>query len=147
MPGTLLFATGLSNLLWAGDARIFQFMALGALSGMLLSPPAALVFGPLAAIVLLVGSVASFVTTGYLTIDHEPAPEEVPETRIAPRLAARAAGDEVSMAGIVLTTWPLSVGRRAARIGDRVGRSPTALRWERLAGGAGQLPPGSATAT
>ena len=34
LPGTLLLATGLSNLLWAGDARIFQFMALGAASGM-----------------------------------------------------------------------------------------------------------------
>ncbi len=120
LPGTLLFATGLSNLLWAGDARIFQFMALGALSGMLLSLPAALVSGPLAAVVLLAVSGASFVVTGYLTVDHEPAPEEVPETRLHPRLAARAAGDEVSMAGIVLTTWPLSVGRRAARIGTEL---------------------------
>jgi predicted esterase YcpF (UPF0227 family) len=92
-------------------------MAVGSLSGALFSLPAALVFGPLAAVVLLVVSVTSFVATGYLTIDHEPAPEEVPETRLNARLAARAAGDEVSMAGIVFTTWPLSVGRRAARIG------------------------------
>ncbi|MDQ4106028.1 MAG: hypothetical protein M3157_02485, partial [Actinomycetota bacterium] len=37
LPGALLFAAGLSNLLWAGNARIFQFMALGALSGVPLS--------------------------------------------------------------------------------------------------------------
>ena len=117
LPGTLLFATGLSNLLWSGDARIFQFMSLGALSGVLLSPPAALVFGPLAALVLLLVSAVSFVVTGYLSVSHLPAPDEVPETGLNPRLAARVAGDELSMAGIVLTTWPHAVGRRAARIG------------------------------
>ncbi len=120
VPGTLLFATGLSNLLWAGDARIFQFMALGAISGVLISLPAALISGPLAAVALFLASATSFVVTGYLTIGHEPAPEEVPETEAHPRLAIRAAGDEVSMAGIVLTTWPLSVGHRAARIGDEL---------------------------
>jgi hypothetical protein len=31
LPGTLLLATGLSNLLWAGDARIFHFMSFGAI--------------------------------------------------------------------------------------------------------------------
>ena len=53
LPGTLLLATGLSNLLWAGDARIFHFMSLGALSGVVLSFPAVFVFGPVAAAVLL----------------------------------------------------------------------------------------------
>ena len=31
LPGTLLLATGLSNLLWARDARIFHFMSFGAI--------------------------------------------------------------------------------------------------------------------
>ena len=117
MPGTLLLATGLSNLLWAGDARIFHFMSLGALLGMLLSFPAVLVLGPAAAAALLVLSAASFVAAGYLAIGQEPIPEGVPEPRIGPGMAARAAEDEFSMCTIVLTTWPLSVGGRAARIG------------------------------
>ena len=117
LPGTLLLATGLSNLLWAGDARIFHFMSLGALLGTLLSFPAVLVFGPTVAASLLVLSAASFVATGYLAVGQEPVPPGVPEPRMSPGTAARAAQDEFSMCTIVLTTWPLSVGSRATRIG------------------------------
>jgi len=117
LPGTLLLATGLSNLLWAGDARIFHFMSLGALLGVVLSFPATLVFGPVAALVLLVGSAVSFVAAGYLAVGQEPVPQGVPEPRMNLKAAARAAEDEFSMCSIVLTTWPLSVGSRAVRIG------------------------------
>ena len=117
LPGTLLLATGLSNLLWAGDARIFQFMSLGAASGVVLSFPAVFVLGPAAAAVLLLLSAASFVVSGQLALGQEPLPEGVPEPRATLGTAARAAEDELSMCAIVLTTWPLSVGSRAARIG------------------------------
>jgi dienelactone hydrolase len=117
LPGTLLLATGLSNLFWAGDARIFHFMSLGAISGVALSFPAALVFGPSAAAVLLVLSMASFVAAGYLAVGQEPVLPEVPEPRMSLGMAARAAEDEISMCGIVLSTWPLTVGSRAMRIG------------------------------
>jgi pimeloyl-ACP methyl ester carboxylesterase len=117
LPGTLLLATGLSNLLWAGDARIFHFMSLGAILGVALSFPAALVLGPVAAAVLLLLSAVSFVAAGYLAVGQEPVPPGVPEPRMSLGMAARAAGDEFSMCGIVLTTWPLTVGSRAARIG------------------------------
>jgi dienelactone hydrolase len=117
LPGTLLLATGLSNLLWAGDARIFHFMSLGALLGVVLSFPAILVYGPLAALALLVGSAASFVAAGYLAVGQEPVPAGVPEPRMSLGVAARAAQDEFSMCSIELTTWPLSVGSRATHIG------------------------------
>ena len=117
LPGTLLLATGLSNLLWAGDARIFHFMSLGALSGVVLSFPAVFVFGPVAVAVLLLLSTASFVAAGYLAVGQEPVPPGVPEPRMSLGIAARAAEDEFSMCTIVLTTWPLTVGSRAARIG------------------------------
>jgi hypothetical protein len=117
LPGTLMLATGLSNLLWAGDARIFHFMSLGALLGILLSFPAVTVYGPVVAALLLVLSGASFVATGYLAVGQEPVPSGVPEPLIGPGMAARAAEDEFSMCTIVLTTWPLSVGSRARRIG------------------------------
>ena len=117
LPGILLLATGLSNLLWAGDARIFHFMSLGAISGVVLSFPAAFVLGPVAATVLLLLSAASFVAAGYLAVGQEPVPSGVPGPRMSLGMAARAAEDEVSMCGIVLTTWPLTVGSRASRIG------------------------------
>jgi pimeloyl-ACP methyl ester carboxylesterase len=117
LPGTLLLATGLSNLLWAGDARIFHFMSLGAILGVALSLPAALVLGPAAAAVLLLLSAVSFVAAGYLAVGQEPVPPGVPEPRMSLGMAARAAEDEFSMCGIVLTTWPLTVGSRAMRIG------------------------------
>jgi hypothetical protein len=119
-PGALLLATGLSNLLWAGDARIFQFMSLGALAGVIFAPAGIFTFGPVASLALLLASAASFITTGYLAIRQEPVPPEVPEPRVGLGVTARAAGDEASMCGIVLTTWPLSVGRRAARIGGEL---------------------------
>ncbi len=117
LPGTLLLATGLSNLLWAGDARIFHFMSLGAILGVALSFPAALVLGPVAAAVLLLLSAVSFVAAGYLAVGQEPVPPGVPEPRMSLGMAARAAEDEFSMCGIVLTTWPLTVGGRAMSIG------------------------------
>ncbi|HET7481008.1 MAG TPA: hypothetical protein VFJ72_16000 [Rubrobacteraceae bacterium] len=117
LPGALLLSTGLSTLLWARDKRIFQFMSLGAASGMTLSFPAALVFGPVAALVLLAGSAAGFVAAGYLSVWQERVPAEVPEPEMTPGIAARAAQDELSMCGIVLTTWPLSVGERATQVG------------------------------
>ena len=117
LPGTLLLATGLSNLLWAGDARIFHFMSLGALLGILFAFPAVLVFGPVVAAVLLVLSAVSFVAAGHLSVGQEPVPEGLPQPRMRPGMAIRAAEDELSMCTIVLTTWPLSVGGRAARIG------------------------------
>ena len=117
LPGTLLVATGFSNLLWAGDARIFHFMSFGAATGVVLALPAALVFGPLTAAILILGSVASFLTAGYLGLGQEPVPEGVPAPEMGLGLAARAAEDELSACTIVLTTWPLSVGSRARRIG------------------------------
>src|SRR5215212_5603673 len=123
LPGTLLLATGLSNLLWAGDARIFHFMSLGAILGAALSFPAVFVLGPAAAAVLLPLSAVSFVAAGYLALGQEPVPPGVPEPRMSLGMVARAAEDEFSMCGIVLTTWPLTVGGQAMRIGRELGEA------------------------
>jgi hypothetical protein len=117
LPGTLLLATGLSNLLWAGDARIFHFMSFGAISSVVLSLPAAFALGHVATAALLPLSAVSFVAAGYLAVGQEPLPSGVPGPRMSLGMAARAAEDECSICGIVLTTWPLRVGSRASRIG------------------------------
>lgn len=120
LPGTLMLATGLSNLLWAGDARIFQFMSLGAVTGMALSLPTTFIFGPGAAVLLLAVSAASYLAAGYLALGQEPVPPEAPEPRLDLRQSFTAAGDEFSMCTIVLTTGPRWVGPRAARIGHEM---------------------------
>jgi hypothetical protein len=116
LPGMLLLATGLSNLLWAGDSRLFHFMAVGSLAGVVLAIPSVVLLGPIPAAALFVASAGCFVATGYLSIRQEPVPEGVPAPEVSAGLALRAAGDETSMAAIVLTTWPHSVGVRAERI-------------------------------
>ncbi len=116
IPSTLLLVAGLSGLLWPEDARTFHYMTLGAISGVVLSFPAALVFGPAPATVLLLVSAASFAAAGYLALGRESSPSGVPDPRTSPRMALRAAEDELSMCAIVLTTWPLAVGRAASRI-------------------------------
>src|SRR3712207_9281947 len=83
LPGTLLLATGLSNLLWAGDARIFHFMSLGAILGVALSFPAALVLGPVAAAVLLLLSAGRFLAPGHIAGRQEPVRPRAPGSRVS----------------------------------------------------------------
>jgi hypothetical protein len=65
VPGALLLGTGLSGLLWAVESRTFQFMTLASALGVVLSLPAILLMGPVAALVLGLGSAASFLAAGY----------------------------------------------------------------------------------
>ncbi|MBX6763040.1 MAG: alpha/beta fold hydrolase [Rubrobacteraceae bacterium] len=116
-PGALLFAAGLSDLLWAGNARIRHFMAFGSLLGTVFAIPYFAVAGPAAA-VLLVLSATGFVLTGYASLVQEKLPEGVPQPKIGVKLAARAAEDEASMCYLALTTWPLLTGERARRVSE-----------------------------
>lgn len=120
IPGALLLATGLSNLLWAGDARIFQFMSSGAVVGAVISPFTTFVSGPIIALLLFLASTTSYVVAGYLALGQEPVPSEAPEPDMSLKQSYTAAGDELSMCSIVLTTSPLWVGPRATRIGDEL---------------------------
>ncbi|MGH3146337.1 MAG: hypothetical protein ACRDTR_11115, partial [Rubrobacter sp.] len=115
-PGALLLGTGLSGLLWAVESRTFQYMALGSVLGVILSLPAILLFGPLTALVLAVGSAASFMVAGYLALGQHRCPASVPAPDTSPRLGARAAVNELMVCGLILTSWPLAVGSVATRV-------------------------------
>ena len=116
VPGALLLGTGLSGLLWAVESRTFQFMALASVLGGILSLPAIFVIGPVAALVLGLGSAASFLATGYLALGKHRCPASLPEPDTGPNLAARAAVNELMMCGLILTSWPVAVGTVAVRV-------------------------------
>ncbi len=116
VPGALLLGTGLSGLLWAVESRTIQFMSLASVLGMVLSLPAIFLIGPVAALVLGLGSVASFFASGYLALGQHRCPASVPAPDTGPRLAARAAINELMMCGLILTSWPVAVGSVAVRI-------------------------------
>jgi hypothetical protein len=116
VPGALLLGTGLSSLLWAVESRTFQYMALAAALGGILSLPAILLFGPLAALVLVLGSAVSFLATGYLALGQHRCPSGVPAPDTGPRIALRAAVNELMMCFLMLTSWPIVVGTIATRV-------------------------------
>ena len=116
IPGALLLGTGLSGLLWAVESRTFQFMALASVLGVILSLPEILLSGPLTALALGIGSVVSFFAAGYLALGQHRCPASVPAPDTGPRLAARAAVNELMMCGLILTSWPVTVGKVAVRV-------------------------------
>lgn len=79
LPAVLLVSPSLSNVFSGGDARLSQFMCLGAFLGIVFSFPMMLVVGLPVGLILLILSAASFVAAGYLAIGEDPVPEDVPE--------------------------------------------------------------------
>jgi hypothetical protein len=116
VPGALLLGTGLSGLLWAVESRTFQFMALGSVLGIILCVPEIMLSGPLASMLLCLGSAVSFMAAGYLALGQHRCPAGVPVPDTGPNLAARAAVNELMMCGLILTSWPVAVGSTAVRV-------------------------------
>src|SRR3712207_1764755 len=116
VPCVLLLGTGLSGLLWAVDSRTFHHMALASSLWMLLSWPAIPVFGLPTAAVLGTGSRASSPATGFLALATQRCPPGVPTPAPGPRLAARAAVNELMMCALIPTSWPIVVGWSATRV-------------------------------
>lgn len=120
LPAVLLISPSLSNVFSGGDARLSQFMCLGAFLGIILSFPMMFVTSVFVGIALLILSLVSFVAAGYLAVGEVPVPPDVPEPKMGVKLSATAASDEVKMSAIILTTWPHAVGSRAERISREV---------------------------
>jgi hypothetical protein len=106
VPGSLLLSSGVAMLLMPGDLRISQFTAAGGVLGALFSLPAFVVIGVGHALVLLAGSIASFIAAGHHTMRLEPHPEEVPALQPSFSLSAQIALDEA-----ILSTMQVGVRR------------------------------------
>ena len=120
LPAVLLISPSLSNVFSGGDARLSQFMCLGAFFGIILSFPMMFVVGVPVGVALLVLSSVSFVAAGYLAVGEVPVPADVPEPEMGVKLSAKAAGDEIKMSAIIFTTWPHAVGSTAKRVSREV---------------------------
>jgi len=103
IPGVLLLASGTSMLLWPGDLRIAQFTALGGLLGVPLAVPSLLTVGVLQGVLLMLASVASFLSAGWISVEQEPHTDEVPEPAPSLRLAAEVAIDDALLATMTTT--------------------------------------------
>ncbi len=120
LPAILLISPSLSNVFSGGDARLSQFMCLGAFLGIVFSFPMMFVVGIPVGVVLLVLSVVSFVAGGYLAVGEVPVPPDVPEPEMGIKLSTKAASDEIKMTAIIATTWPHAVGSTAKRTSHEV---------------------------
>lgn len=114
IPGVLLLASGTSMLLWPGDLRIAQFTALGGVLGVPLAIPAFLTVGSGYGAMLVLASVAAFVSAGWISVQQEPHTDEVPEPRQSLRLAAEVAVDDALLATMTTTVPTPTMDERKA---------------------------------
>lgn len=72
LPAGLIFATGLSTLLWSGDRRTPQYQAIGALVGVLLMLPLWFMVGFWAGLLLFIAAVAAWFSAGWIAFRLDP---------------------------------------------------------------------------
>lgn len=101
LPGTLLLAAAVSLLLWPGDARINEYVALGGALGVLLAIPAMWVGGFGAGLLAGLLSAASYLAAGRMGLAAQPRVPGVPAPEPSLVLSAKAALDEALVAYFV----------------------------------------------
>ncbi|MEE3326631.1 MAG: alpha/beta hydrolase [Myxococcota bacterium] len=92
-----LLASGLAQLLWAGDLRINQTLALCGLLGVLLSFPLVIWLGLWSALWLAATAAGSILCAGASAVAQEPDYARVPRPELGPRLAGLVAMDEATL--------------------------------------------------
>ncbi len=118
VPGVLLLASGVSTLLYPGDVRIPQFLALGGATGAGASLLLALWLGPGPALGLFVTSAVSFVAAGRIARRQEPPTEHVPTADASWWLEGEVAFDEVVLGSLTLRTPRVSVADNRRALGE-----------------------------
>lgn len=119
IPGALLFSAGTAQLLWPGDNRIAQCMALAGALGTLIAGVGLLFWGFPEALLLGLGSAASYVAAGAISVRQEPHVEDVPTPEPSLRLFAEVAADEALLA-TMMPTIPILLGDEPARARDEM---------------------------
>jgi hypothetical protein len=117
LPGGLLLASGVSLLLWPGEGKITQYMALGAVLGLLLGIPALFVFGAVHGLAVIALSVAAYLVAGRASLRTEPLPPGVPVPPSNAATWAKAALDE-ALIGYFIAVARIPEGGPAERMCD-----------------------------
>lgn len=113
--GAIVLACGVALLLWPGDRRIPQTLALVALIGAVLLLPLVGSFGFLPSLLLMLASAASFVAAGLIAIAQEPFTPGVPRPDLSVQLAAQVGIDEVIL-GLEQLSIGLPMGSETQRL-------------------------------
>jgi len=113
--GGLLLASGIGLLLWAGDFRITQTMALGGALALVATIPMMFAVGPLLGLLLGAFGAASMLVSGAAAVYQEPFLPGVPKPDAGLPLAAKVSADEV-----VLGLEQFSVGLPIGHDGRRM---------------------------
>ena len=114
-----LFASGMAILLWAGDRRFCQSMALAGALGLLALPFLVPALGLGTALWLSGLAAAAAVAAGSIAVDQTPEIEGVPQPEPSVRLSAGVALDEMVL-GMEQLAIALPAGDRAHRMVDEV---------------------------
>lgn len=115
LPGLVLLSTGVGTVLYAGDPRLNQFMAVAGLLGCLLALPMALAVGVMGALALFVASAASSLCSGFLSLAQQPEFDGVDSPPMDWRTALKAMLDNLII-GYFISTARIPSGDRATRI-------------------------------
>jgi len=113
--GGLLLAAGVAHLLWPGDVRISQTMALGGLLAALGGLPMMLVVGFSTGLALSAVGIVSLLAAGAAAVYVEPWLPGVPKPEPGLALAARVAADEVVL-GLEQFSVGLPIGSDLQRL-------------------------------
>jgi hypothetical protein len=115
-PGLVLTGAGVSLLLWPGDAKQLQFLALGAAVGAVFAIPAGIGGQVLSALGALAVSLAAFVCSGFGTLRAFPRVAGAPEPLIEPVVAVKVGLDQ-ALLGTFNTLARVVGGPSAERMG------------------------------
>jgi dienelactone hydrolase len=126
VPGTVMLSTGVALLLWPGDLRITEYMAGGALLGLLLVLPVMISGGFGDAMIAAAGAAASYLTAGRVSLQREPVAEGAPAPERELWVDAKAALDEALLAYFVGTAR-IPSGDMAESVCRRAGEMEAAL--------------------
>ncbi|HUS24061.1 MAG TPA: prolyl oligopeptidase family serine peptidase [Candidatus Binatia bacterium] len=115
IPGVLMLAAGVGLLLWPGDLRLTEFMALGALLALIVAVPVTLFGAFVEGLICALLAAGAFLVSGRVALAQEQAVSGVPPPDATIAVAAKAALDEALLAYFVGTA-DLPSGERAQRV-------------------------------
>lgn len=106
VPAGLMFAAAVSTLMWSGDRRAVQFLAIGSLLSITLLIPLWFAVGFFSGLILLICSIACWFSAGWIAFRLDPVEPDGLTPKVTVATTAGAAADEAFLC-YVINTRPL----------------------------------------